>query len=136
MNEDDSNRDKGRQLNKKIRSRRQGVFFILTGLVIILEGLSYLNSTIARLLFLAFGLIFIFVIPSEKDSRKQQQASLTREIFRFLGHFARPLIMVFIMLLVWIWLEQITGLHPPFLVGITLILIGFVQLGWSYVASQ
>ena len=60
MNEDTINRDEELQLNNKIRSRRGGVFLILVGLVWMLEGLGYLNDTIADTLVLAFLLILIF----------------------------------------------------------------------------
>jgi len=119
---------------KKIDLRWKGIFFILGGIVFLMQGLFFLNDKITEYLLLILVAIY-YLAFARKWRVKQAEDNFQKIILRLIISFAGVLIGVFLIFLILVWIEQFTYISPPFLVAGANAIIGFVMFGWSFTAT-
>ena len=118
---------------KKIELRWKGIFFILGGVVFLMQGLFFLNDKITQYLLLILVAIYYFAFE-RKWVVKQAEDNFRKIIFRLSISFTGVLIGVFLIFLILVWIEQFTNISHPYLIAGANAIIGFAMIGWSYVA--
>ena len=131
MNPDTFLKDNRHQRNK-IDMRQRGIFFMLGGLVFLLQGLSELKDNITWFLLTALVVFFIILSPQHPD---EKQTSWGKRVLQLFGGSALFMIVAFVILLGLGWIWKNTGIPFPYLaaisfgsIGLVLIVLSFIQV--------
>jgi hypothetical protein len=130
MNPDLPNEDESLQRRKKIEIRQQGIFFILGGLIFLVQGLFNLSDNLAWFLVVGLAVVYAFVL---KRQPVELPASRKKRTWKFLGQFALLVVAALAILFAWVWIWNLTGIRFSYLAAGTCGVLGLGLIVWSYI---
>jgi hypothetical protein len=128
MNPETSITDNHRQRDK-IDMRQRGIFFMLGGLVFLLQGVFDLKDTVTR--FLIAALVVVYIALSQQQPEKNHIPWIKR-VLQLAGWFVVFIMVAFAIFLGWGWIWKNTGIPVPYLAAFTSGILGLGLIVLSY----
>ena len=110
--------------------RQRGIFFLLGGLVFLLQELLDFTDKILWIVLAVLVVVYI-ILPQQQTERSK--SPWKKKILSLVGWFVLFLIVIFVVLLGWGWLWKNIGIPFPYLAAATFGITGLVLIALSYV---